>query len=109
MSDGNVEMIIAAHEGKVVQKFKAPVDKVVYDPANIEAIARAMTDAAFQADTSLKPVGDTLKASMINQHRQKLRRRIEVILNTKRELRTMTNRQLSEQLVEVALREVFDS
>lgn len=77
------------------------------DPAQVVPIARTMTDLAFEADTKLKPVGDTLKSELINRHRLTLTHRFAVMLSSLREDKLKTNGQLAQVLVDAALNEVF--
>jgi hypothetical protein len=105
--DGKVEMIVAHEDGKVVQRFKSPQEYVVFDPPNAIAVAEALTAAAFKADTGLKPVGDTLKASLVQKHRDVLIPRIALMLNSKREDRLLSNGQLSLAIADAWCSEIF--
>ena len=103
----NVEMAIGPDSGKVIVKFKAPVDLVEFEPDNAIAVAEAMTKAAFESRDGVKPVGDALKAEIVERHRKTLYRRLEIVLNSKREDRLFTNQQLARELVDICLKEVF--
>ena len=104
---GNVEMIVGPDSGKVIVKFKAPVDLVEFEPENAITIAEALTAAAFEAREGLKPVGDALKAELVERHRKVLYQRIATVLNSTREDRLITHAALSRQLVDICLREIF--
>ena len=105
--DGMVEMVLDIRDGKVVQRFKEPMLEVIYDPPNMVDIARTMTDMAFEADTSMKPVGDTLKAELIERHRMVLTQRVANILNTVRNNPKITNGQAAQDIVDKCLSEIF--
>ena len=66
-----------------------------------------LADLAFEAETSLKPAGNALKAELVDRHRVKLVNRLTLILNTQREKRTITNRSLAKTAVDAMLSEVF--
>lgn len=106
---GMVEMVITPDKktGKVIQRFKRPMLQVDYEPDNVEAIACAMTDAAFELRTGNKPASDTLKASLIERHRATLTRRVEIMIKSMREDKKLHHRQLAQRIVEACLKEVF--
>lgn len=104
---GEVEMVIFHDGGKVHQKFKRRMELVIYDAANAIDVARAMTDAAHEAETGLKPVGDTLKASLVEQHRFKLTQRVALMLGTMRQDTRLTDGTIAQRIVEVCLKEIF--
>lgn len=106
MSDGNVEMVIDRRDGKVIQRFKHPMAEVIYEPQNAIDVAMAMTDAAFEARDGVKPVGDTLKAELVERHRMTLTNRIALMLGTMRRS-TKTDGQVAQAVVEAALKEIF--
>lgn len=105
--NGKVEMVIGHEGGKVFQRFKKRMEVVLYDPENAIDVARAITDHAFECRDGVKPVGDTLKAELIERHRKTLTTRISLILNSTRENRTVSNLKLAQQLVEICLAEIF--
>lgn len=105
-NEGSVEMVLDIRDGMVVQEFQRPMKRVIYEPRNIIAVATKMTDLAFEADTKLKPVGDSLKAELVERHRVTLINRLALVLKDKR-MTKMNDRALSRMLVEIMLREVF--
>jgi hypothetical protein len=105
--DGKVEMLVIDDGGKVVQRFKQPMEYVIFDPPNAIAVAEALTAAAFRADTGLKPIGETLKASLVQKHRDVLIPRIALMLGTMREDRLKSNGQLATALMDTFCNEVF--
>lgn len=102
-----VKMHLGIDKGKVIVRFESPQDLITFDPRNIQEIAMRLVDLAFEADTGLKPVGDTLKADLIQRHREKLTTRLALILNSQRENKVVSNGKLSIQLVDICLTEIF--
>jgi hypothetical protein len=115
--DASINMQIVARDKAVVLLFSrdmddgAPVpamtDNMRLDPETALVAAQAMTDMAFEADSSIKPIGPALKASMIEKHRSVLIPRISMMLNNLREKKTITNEQLAIQIMDRFCAEVF--
>jgi len=112
----DLEMQVVHKDGKVVMLFSrresgdlkpAFTDHMSLPPQTAIHAAQASTDMAFEADTNLKPVGPTLKASLVQQHRDKLIPRINVMLNSLRENREVTNGQLALQIMDTVCAEIF--
>ena len=80
---------------------------MLLDPETALVCAQAITDMAFEADASIKPVGPALKASLVEKHRAVLIPRITSMLNSLREMRALTNEQLSVQIMDRVCAEVF--
>ena len=106
-AQGKVEMIIKQEDGKVIQRFRRPMEVIVYEPKNAVDVARAITDAAFLADTKLKPVGETLKAEIVQRHRETLIPRVALMLGSLREDRLKSNGQIAVTIVDALCSEVF--
>lgn len=70
-------------------------------------MAMAIIDAAYEMRGDLKPAGGAVKHELIERHRRTLTRRLEVILNSRREAKKTTNAQLAKELTDVLLHEVF--
>jgi hypothetical protein len=102
----SIEMAIGLEQGKIHIEFFEPQKFVDLDPENAVAIACHITDLAFEANTGLKPVGDTLKAELIERHRMTLTTRLAHILGTLRRSE-MTDGKLAQTLVERVLQEIF--
>lgn len=103
----NINMVVGHENGKVFLKFERAVDVVVFDPQNMIDIAGALTDAAFEARDGLKPVGDTLKAELVERHRMKLTTRFAHMLRTMRLDKKRSDGQVAKELVDIALGEIF--
>lgn len=88
----DVETQVVHRDGKVMMLFSrrnssgelepAKPDHLMLDPPRALEAAELLSAMAFEADTSLKPVGETLKASLIDKHRDKLIPVIATILRT---------------------------
>jgi len=107
VSASNVEMALYNEDGFVIQRFKQPMIEVKYSPENAIAIARAITDNAFVARDGVKPLGDTLKSELIEQHRIKLTQRFTLMLASLRLNKNKSDGQVALALVEAALKEIF--
>lgn len=105
--DGKIEMTLGIENGQVVQHFQNAMQTIRYDPENAVAIAMRITDLAFEADSGMKPVGDTLKAELVEQHRVKLIQRINLMLGSMRGDKLKSDGYLAKEIVEVFLKEVF--
>ncbi len=82
-------------------------DHFMTDPAGALSMAECLSTMAFEADTGLKPVGDTLKAELVQRHREKLLPRMELIIRSLREQKTTSHRQMAGQLLDTVFAEVF--
>lgn len=103
MSDVGVGIL----NNKVVLKFHEPVEAIEFDAQNCIDIAMAMTDAAYELKNGVKPVGDTLKADLIERHRDTLIPRVNMIMNSTREKKTVTNGRLSMTIIDTVFSEIF--
>lgn len=113
----DVEMQVAARDGQIHLLFnernQAGEPVPAYTPnfllsaSDALAMSTLLADLAFEAETSLKPAGDVVKAELMERHRTKLIDRLQVVLNSTREKRTTSNRQLAKQVVDICMSEVF--
>ena len=73
------------------------------------AIAGAMgiIDAIYEIRRDMKPAGGAVKHELIERHRKTLAKRLEVVLNSQRELRTVSNAAMAKGVVDIVLAEVF--
>jgi hypothetical protein len=124
-----LSVAVTEHDGQVVLHFSEPREFVGLMPNEAAAIGMQMLVAAVQADSSygqqaidlamslvdlvyelrgdLKPAGGAMKHELMERHRRILTRRVEVMLNSLRERRKVSNFQLSKELVEVAIKEIL--
>lgn len=72
---------VVGRDGKVMILFSrfddgelksAVTDNLMLDPPAAIAAAEMLTAMAFEMDTNLKPVGETLKATLVEKHRERL-------------------------------------
>lgn len=113
----DVEMQVAARDGQIHLLFnetdQAGAKVPAYTPnfllsaSDALAFSTLLADLAFEAETSLKPAGDVVKAELMDRHRTKLVDRLTVMLNSARERKTTSNRGLAKQIVDVMMSEVF--
>ena len=117
MSDTkDIDMQIVARNGKIVLVFseskngvRTPVhvDAFEFPAKDASQMMQTIGDLAFEIDTGLKAVGDSVKADLVAQHRDKLIPRINVVLGTLREDKTLSNGQLSLKLIDIIFSEIF--
>lgn len=105
--NGMVEMALAIEGKQVVMHFQEPMQTIRFDPENLITIASRLTDMAFEARDDLKPVGDTLKAELVERHRMLLTQRFAMMLGTLRKNKNKSDGYLAQQLVDAALKEIF--
>jgi hypothetical protein len=72
------------------------------------ALSTLLADLAYEIETTLKPVGSALKAELIEKHRIKITKRIELMLNSTRFKKTVSNSVLAKKMTDVSLKDVFD-
>lgn len=102
--DGQVVILFSRREkGELVG---AKTDNLYLTPVAAQHMAELLTAMAFEADTGLKPVSETLKASIVEGHRDRLLPRLTIMLNS------MLNEKRSEgtialQLMDTVLSEIL--
>lgn len=77
------------------------------DPAQCLDIVEGMARAAFEADSSLRPVGDAAKAALVDQHRAKLIARCTLMMSSLRHDALKSDADCARDLVDTCLREIF--
>jgi hypothetical protein len=124
-----LSVAVTHHGTQVVLHFSAPREFVAftgYEPvvigtqilcraieANSECAAKvidmcmAIMDYAYEARGDLKPAGGAVKHELIERHRRTLTQRLAVVMNSTREKRTISNKSLARQLVDIMLKEVL--
>lgn len=83
---------------------------VIADPSTGGAVidfAMTLIDLVYETRGDLKPAGGAVKHELIERHRATLTKRLEIVMNSTREKKTVNNRSLARQLVDIALAEVF--
>ena len=103
--DGAVHLLFSRDvEGEL---RPAETNHVMWPASEALRAGQAIIDLAFEADTGLKPVGPAAKAELISRHRLILISRIETMLNSLRDKRTLKTHDLSVNIVDVCLKEIF--
>lgn len=113
----DIEMAVAARDGQIHllfnendangEKRPAFTSNFLLSASDALAMSTLLADLAFEAETSLKPAGDVVKAELMERHRVKLVDRLAVVFNSTRERKTTSNRQLAKQVVDICMAEVF--
>ncbi len=105
--DGKVVLLFSRRHETSGDFVPEKTDHFMTDPAGALAMAECISTMAFEADTGLKPVSDTLKASLVQRHREKLLPRMELIIRSLRENKLASHQQLAGQLLDTVFSEVF--
>lgn len=105
--DKAVLLLFSRTQNDSGQKVPAMTDNMVMDPETALFAAQTLTDMAFEADGSIKPVGPSLKAALVEKHRTVLLPRLTVMLHSLREKKTVTDEQLAVQMLDRFCAEVF--
>lgn len=113
----DISMQVLARDGSIHLLFSEPNqagDPVPAYTANFLMSASdalmfstLVADLAFEAETGLKAAAPALKAELMERHRVKLIDRLNVVLNSTREKKTTSNRNLAKQVVEICMSEIF--
>lgn len=112
----DIEMSVVARDGSVHLLFserdQAGEVRPAYTANFLLSAGDALTmssliaDLALQEDTGLR-IPEAMKDELVQRHRKTLLDRISVVLNSQREKKTISNRSLSMQLVDIMSKEVF--
>jgi hypothetical protein len=106
-SDGKVDMVLGVHEGKVLMRFKEPMQEILFDHDNAINVSMALADLAFECRDDVKPASSALKAELVDRHRMTLVNRLAVVFNGQREDKKLSNGQLAQKVTDIMLAEVF--
>lgn len=112
----DVEMSVAARDGQVHLLFSerdqagdlrpAYTANMLLSAGDALTLSSLIADLALQEDTGLR-IPEAMKAELVQRHRKTLLDRISVVLNSQREKKTISNRSLAMQLVDIMSKEVF--
>lgn len=112
----DIEMSVAARDGQVhllfSEKDAAGQPRAAYTANMILSAGDALTfssllaDLAFEEEAGLR-MPEARKAELVARHRAKLLERLTVVLNSQREKKTISNRSLARQMVDIMSSEVF--
>lgn len=113
----DIDMSVVARDGSVhllfSEKDQAGQSRPAYTANFLLSAGDALTmssliaDLALQEDTGLR-IPDAMKEELVERHRKTLMDRIAVVLNSTREKKTINNRSLARQLVDIMSHEVFN-
>lgn len=112
----DIEMAVAARDGQVHLLFSerdqagelrpAYTANMLLSAGDALTFSSLLADLALQEDTGLR-IPEAAKAELVARHRATLMDRISIVLNSTREKKTITNRSLARQLVDIMSNEVF--
>jgi hypothetical protein len=105
--EGKVLILFSRRSEATGELVSERTDHYMVDPEGALTMAECLSTMAFEADTGLKPVGETLKAELVKKHREKLTPRVALMLNTLRENKRFNNQQITNQLLDAFFSEVF--
>lgn len=107
MSDNKPTMSVSVYDGKVVQHFPHALEWLALEADESVRLGYTLIERGWEARPELKPLDDNKKHDLVERHRRTLTKRLEVVLNSLREKKTMSNRTVAKQLVQLMLNEVF--
>lgn len=112
----DIEMQVASREGQIHLLFNEAdpqgTKRPAYTPnfllsaSDALSLSSLLADLAFEAESGLK-MPEARKKELVERHRATLLNRISIVLNTKREQKTISNRSLARLLVDIMSTEVF--
>lgn len=112
----DIEMTVAARDGQVHLLFSekdqngqprpAYTANFLLSAGDALTMSSLIADLALQEDTGLR-IPEAMKEELVQRHRKTLLDRIGVVLNSQREKKTISNRSLAQQLVDIMSKEVF--
>lgn len=105
--EGKVLILFSRRSKATGELVAERTDHYMIDPEGALSMAELLSSMAFEADTGLKPVGETLKAELVKKHREKMTPRLVLMLNTLRENKRFSNLQITNQLLDTFFSEVF--
>lgn len=105
--DKQIHLLFSEQDSQTKQKRPAYTANFLMSAPDALRFSTLVADLAFEADTGLKAAGPALKAELMDKHRRTLTRRLEVVMNSQREQRTVSNYKLAKEMVEICLKEVL--
>lgn len=112
-SDGATQVAIGVEKGRVVMRFPKPLAFAAFDNANAMQVAEAMSRAAYKAHHGREPpsdvnmVAERVKQRVTAEVRDRMVTRINLILTSQREKKTVSNGHLAMELVDRILSDVL--
>ena len=103
--DGSIHLLFSEQD-QTGQPRPAYIANFLMSAGDALTMSSLIADLAFQEDTSLR-MPNAMKEELVQRHRKTLLDRISVVLNSQREKKTISNRSLAQQLVDIMSKEVF--
>ena len=100
-------MMIGPMDGMVILRFREPMEQVAFPPDMALEVAESFASAAFEARDGTKPVGDALKAELVEKNRMIATQRVASMLNSLRENRRVSNGSCVQQIVDQIFKVVY--
>lgn len=100
-------MKVSVFDSKVVQHFPYALEYLALEAEEAIRLGMVLIDRAYEAKGELKPADGAVKHELVERHRKTLTRRLEVMLNSLREAKKVSNAKLAKELVETMLKDVF--
>lgn len=104
--DKSVLLLFSRKASDSGDKVPALTDNMILPPDVALQASQVLADMAFEADDGLKMPG-AQKLALIEKHRAKLLPRLEMMLNSLREKKALSNGQLAQQMLDTFCAEVF--
>lgn len=102
-----VHLAVSDFDSHVVLHFSRATEFVALTPKDALALGPVLMDKAYQVSGELKPADGAVKHELIERHRRTLTRRFELVMNTQRERKRVSNPALAKQLIDICLSEIF--
>jgi S-adenosylmethionine synthetase len=113
MSDGSTTVAVGVEKGRAVLRFPKPIEFAAFDSANAMQVAEALSRAAYEAHHGKAPpddvsiVAERVKQRVTQEVRDRMVTRINLILISQREKKTVSNGHLAMELVDRILSDVL--
>ena len=104
---GQVNMVPTIQDGKIHLYFEQPMRVVIFEPQNMLDICEKLAELAYEARGDMKPAGGALKHDIVEKHRKASVNKIALMLNTTREDKSRSHRELAETIVDAIFQRIF--
>lgn len=103
--DGGIHLLFS-EEDQHGNPQPAYTSNFLLSPSDALTASSLLADLAFAEETGLR-IPEARKKELVDRHRSVLLKRIEVVMNSSREKKKVSNSQLAQQLVDIMSAEVF--
>ena len=107
VSIGQVNMHVSAQGGGVHMQFEKPMQLVIFDPTSLLDLCERLAELAYETRGDMKPAGGALKHDIVEKHRKASVNKIALMLNTTREDKSRSHRELAETIVDAIFQRIF--